>query len=115
MYAIKLCGGRSKAADLPLNRPVPGFFCKRCRHKVQVVIKPVGYDGPAPEITITASAPVEPPPIHCDVCRKTHFETTIWNCPNVTRKENTFDCAGCIPDEYREIVGLPARSARDVR
>ena len=57
MYAFRLCDGRPRAASLPLNRAVPGFYCKRCRHKVHAVIRPVGYDGPAPEITREESAP----------------------------------------------------------
>jgi hypothetical protein len=51
MYAFKLGSGRPRVAELPLYKAVPGFFCKRCRHKVHAVIRPVGYDGPTPEIT----------------------------------------------------------------
>ena len=37
-WAYLLCLRRPKAKAMPLGRPVPGFYCQGCKHRVEVYI-----------------------------------------------------------------------------
>lgn len=42
MYAYALANRAARCSDLPLNAPVPGFFCKWCGASVEVIIRSTG-------------------------------------------------------------------------